>query len=174
MRWQDEVSDEQWRNWMHLAEGYSRRKLIATSLGPEDFAARAMEKLLKQENRPVNVEAWLRMVISNQYIDWLRRDDVRDGGAIHPETEAHWEREMLTQAVGSPSVLVYLRESAAEVLEVLTADEQEILLLETRGFDNHQIARQMGLKSNKIAATRLGQIKKKIRERVDLSGTSQN
>ena len=173
MRWQDEVSEEQWQKWIKLAEAHSRKKLIITSLGPEEFAGRAIEKLLKQDTRPANVEAWLRRVITNQYIDWLRRDAVRGGGALPMENETDWEGEMLNQAVFSPSVLVYLRESAGEILEVLTEDEQEILLLETRGFDNHEIARQMGLKSNKVAATRVAQIKKKVRERINLSGSSQ-
>lgn len=172
MRWQDEVSEEEWRQWIKIADVHARRKVFDSSLGYAEFSGTAISKLLEQSKRPANVEAWLRRVISNQYVDWLRRDEVRGGMAIHLGDESDWETEMLTKAVGSPSHLVYLRESVSEVLEVLTEDEQEILLLKTRGFDNHEIAAQLGYKSNKIVATRLGQIKKKVLENINPSDES--
>lgn len=69
MTWQDEVSPIQWAEWQDIARKASKSKKINVSLGAEDYAATAIEKLFEQKERPANVEAWLRKTINNQYID---------------------------------------------------------------------------------------------------------
>ena len=89
-------------------------------------------------------------------------------------TDEQWEEEMISFAVGSPSALVYIRESVDEVLAVLTEKEREVLILSAAGFDNHQIANYLFYKNNKIVATRLAQIIEKVQKSVAKIGTNPN
>jgi DNA-binding NarL/FixJ family response regulator len=73
---------------------------------------------------------------------------------------------MVTHAVGSPSGLVRIKESVDEVLSILSSKEKEILILSTAGFENNEIAEHLGYATNKIVATRLGQITKKVKAQV--------
>lgn len=166
MTWQDEVSPTQWAEWQEIARKASKSKKINVSLGAEDYAATAIEKLFEQKERPANVEAWLRKTINNQYIDRFRKIQARGGSSNRELTDEEWEIEMVTHAVGSPSGLVRIRESVEEVLSVLSAKEKEILILSTAGYDNHEIAMYLGYRTNKIVATRLGQITQKVKEQI--------
>ncbi len=166
MTWQDEVSSRQWDEWQKLARKLSKSKKQATSLGAEDYAAQAIEKLLQQENRPANIEGWLALTIKRQYIDRFKKIQARGGASNRDLTDEQWELEMVTHAVGSPSGLVRIKESVDEVLSILSAKEKEILILSAAGFENNEIAMHLGYGSNKIVATRLGQITKKVKEQV--------
>jgi RNA polymerase sigma factor (sigma-70 family) len=166
MTWQSEVSPTEWAAWQDLARKTSKAKRMPTSLGPEDYAASAIERLLEQKERPANVEAWLRKTINNQYIDRFRKIQARGGTSNRELTDEEWEIEMVTHAVGSPSGLVRIRESVDEVLSVLSAKEKEILILSTAGYSNHEIAMHLGYRTNKIVATRLGQINQKLKEQI--------
>ena len=66
MTWQSDVSPTQWAEWQELARKASKSKKMHTTLGPEDYAASAIEKLLEQSEKPANVEAWIRKTINNQ------------------------------------------------------------------------------------------------------------
>lgn len=174
MNWQDEVTTEQWNEWQEFARKVSHHKKINTTLGAEDYAASAIEKLIAQSKKPENVEAWLRKTINNQYIDRFRKIQKRGGASMRELTDEQWEEEMISFAVGSPSALVYIRESVDEVLAVLTEKEREILILSAAGFDNHQIANYLFYKNNKIVATRLAQIIEKVQKSVAKIGTNPN
>jgi DNA-directed RNA polymerase specialized sigma24 family protein len=147
-----------------------------TTLGPEDYAASAIERLLEQKERPANVEAWLRKTINNQYIDRFRKIEAR-GGVSHREwSDERWEEEMVSHAFGSPSVMVAIKDHVDQVLKVLNEKEKELLILAAAGFDNHQIAIYANYKNNKIVTTRLAQIAKKVKtevEKISPSGRSQ-
>ncbi len=82
MTWQDEVTPEEWAEWQALARKASKQKKLFTTLGAEDYAASAIEKLLEQKERPANIEAWLRLTINNQYIDRFRKIQARGGVTI--------------------------------------------------------------------------------------------
>ena len=167
MSWQDEVTPEQWAEWQELARKSSKSKKMHTTLGAEDYAASAIERLLEQKERPVNVEAWIRKTINNQYIDRFRKIEAR-GGISHREwSDERWEEEMISHAVGSPSVMVAIKDQVVQVLKVLTEKEKELLILAAAGFDNHQIAIYANYKNNKIVATRLAQIAEKVRQSVE-------
>ena len=98
MTWQDEVTPEQWQEWQVLARKAAKQKKVFTTLGAEDYAASAIEKLLEQKERPANVEAWLRQTIKNQYIDRFRKIAAR-GGVSHREwSDERWEEEMVSHA----------------------------------------------------------------------------
>jgi FixJ family two-component response regulator len=75
--------------------------------------------------------------------------------------------EMISHAVRSPSLLIQRRDQVEEVLNVLNQREKEILILSVAGYDNHEIAMHLGYKTNKIVATRLAQIAKKVQEALE-------
>ena len=160
--WQDEVSAREWDEWQKFARKLSKSKKQATSLGPEDYASQAIEKLLQQENRPFNVEGWLALTINRQYIDRFKKIQARGGGSNRDLTEEQWEMEMVSHAVRSPSLMIQRRDQVEEVLSVLNQKEKEILILSAAGYDNHEIAMYLNYRNNKIVATRLGQIAEKV------------
>jgi DNA-directed RNA polymerase specialized sigma24 family protein len=162
MTWQDEVTPQEWEEWQKLALRLSKSKKTATSLGPEDYASQAIEKLLQQENRPNNVEGWLALTIKRQYFDRFRKIQARGGGSNRDLSDEEWEMEMVSHAVRSPSLMVQRKEQVEQVLNVLNEKEKEILILSVAGYDNHEIAMHLGYGSNKIVATRLAQIVKKV------------
>jgi DNA-directed RNA polymerase specialized sigma24 family protein len=167
-RWQDEVSKTQWNEWMKFAQSRSKAKKIITSLGAEDYAAQAIELLLQEEKRPANVEGWLALTIKRSYIHRFRKIKARGGASVRDLSDDDWEKEMITRAVGSPSVLVRVKESVSEVLDVLNLKEKEILILAAAGYDNHEIAMHLDYKNNKIVATRLKQIEQKVKKALNL------
>jgi DNA-directed RNA polymerase specialized sigma24 family protein len=168
MTWQDEVTAQEWDEWQNLARLLSKSKKQVTSLGPEDYASQAIEKLLQQEARPNNVEGWLALTIKRQYIDRFKKIQARGGGSNRDLTDEQWEMEMVSHAVRSPSLMIQRREQVEEVLNVLNQKEKEILILSAAGFDNHEIAMYLNYRTNKIVATRLAQISKKVQEALDI------
>jgi DNA-directed RNA polymerase specialized sigma24 family protein len=167
MTWQSEVSQQQWEEWLNIARKLSKSKKVITSLGPEDYAAQAIEKLFSQENRPANVEGWLALTINRQYIDRFKKIQARGGASNRDLSDEQWEAEMVIFAVGSPSGLYRRKESVAEVLSVLTEKEREVLIMAAAGYDNHEIATHLAYGSNKIVATRLKQIQLKVRTELE-------
>ena len=167
MTWQSEVSTQQWEEWLILARKLSKSKKVITSLGPEDYAAQAIEKLVSQENRPPNVEGWLALTIKRQYIDRFKKIQARGGASNRELSDDEWEKEMVIYAIGSPSGLYRRQESVAEVLSVLTEKEREVLIMAAAGYDNHEIANYLAYGSNKIVATRLKQIQLKVRSELE-------
>jgi len=163
MAWTDDVSPEQWQEWMALAKKLSGAKKQATSLGYEDYAAQAIEKLIEQPSRPSNIEGWLALTIKRQYIDRFRKIQARGGASNRELSDEQWEEEMVVFAVGSPSALVQRQESVKEVLALLTDKEREILIMAAAGYDNHDIAMYLNYRTNKIVATRIQQIREKVR-----------
>lgn len=167
MSWQDEVTPQEWDEWQNLARLLSKSKKQVTSLGPEDYASQAIEKLLQQEARPNNVEGWIALTIKRQYIDRFKKIEARGGGSNRNLSDEQWEMEMISHAVRSPSLLIQRRDQVEEVLNVLNQREKEILILSAAGYDNHEIAMHLGYKTNKIVATRLAQIAKKVQEALE-------
>ncbi len=174
MSWQDEVTPAQWEEWQAIARKAAKSQRVFTTLGAEDYAAAAIEKLLMQSQRPANVEAWLRTTIKNLYIDRFRKIQARGGVTIRELSDERWEEEMVSRAVGSPSVLVVARAHVSEILDVLKVKEKEILIMHAAGFDNHQIANYLNYGSNKIVATRLAQIAQKVKAEVEKISPSSN
>ena len=172
--WQDQVSPTQWAEWQDIARRASKAKKMHTTLGAEDYAASAIERLLEQKERPANVEAWLRKAINNRYIDRFRKIEAR-GGVSHREwSDERWEEEMISHAFGSPSVMVAIKDQVDQVLKVLNEKEKELLILAAAGFDNHQIAVYAGYRTNKIVATRIAQIALKVRTEVEKISSSKH
>ena len=149
---------------MKLARKLSKAKKVITSLGTDDYAAQAIEKLVMQENRPANIDGWLALTIKRQYIDRFKKIQARGGASNRDLSDEQWEYKMICHAIGSPSGLYRKQESVNEVLAILTDREREILIMSAAGYDNHEIAMHLGFRTNKIVATRLGQISQKVRD----------
>ena len=166
MTWQSDVTPQEWQEWMKLARKLSKAKKVITSLGTDDYAVQAIEKLVMQENRPANIDGWLALTIKRQYIDRFKKIQARGSASIRDLSDEQWEYEMVCHAIGSPSGLYRKKESVNEVLAILTEREREILIMSAAGYDNHEIAMHLGFRTNKIVATRLGQISQKVKDQL--------
>ena len=72
------------------------------------------------------------------------------------------EREMLSLVMG-PSTRAIQLDTVRRILNSLSRKEQQLLILSAAGLDNHEIAVELGYASNRIVATRIGQVITKIR-----------
>lgn len=163
-KWQDEVTPEEWESWMDFATSNSYRHQRHITTGPDEYAARAIEKLLVQENRPNNVEAWLTTTIKNLYIDRYRHLQAYGGiGKVDIDDKA-LASELLDFAVDSPSLAVKRQDEVDHILGLLTDKEREIVILAASGFDNTEIATRMGYASNRVVSARRKQIQEKVQK----------
>lgn len=161
--WTDFVTQEEWTTWDKIARGHSVSRQKNSSLGPEEYASRAIEKLLLEETRPVNVEAWIRLVINRQYIDRRLKMERPGRKLLYGLTDEELEQEVILQFSGVGLSTAHAQRYEVErVMSVLGQDEYELIMLHIQGYDNHEISEAIGYKNNKIAATRIAQIKKKI------------
>ena len=177
-----EPTDEELKHWWDFAQKVAKNKKFERdylSLGPDHYASEAIEKLLSQEKRPENVEAWLRTVIINSFKNHdkrnvfeekdrdgvtfnKRRIDYRDGYDADTENELAYKllngRPM---SLGTPLVQ---EERLAILLGSLSPKDRHIVNLKADGFDTDEIAAEMGYASAKVVANRLKIIAKKVEE----------
>lgn len=164
-KWTDLITNLQWKEWTSIAMRASAGRNTNTSLGSEEYAAQAMEKLIQEDVQPVNVEAWLRLVVNRLYIDRFRKVEKRGGASLRGASDAELEREVIHQFAGVGLSTAHLqREEVARVMSVLNGPEYDLIMMHLLGFDNHEIASELGYKTNKVVATRIKQIKNKIVE----------
>ena len=157
-------TDEELKRALAVANKFAM-KWTHTSLGAEDYASTAIEKLLQQKEKPENIEAWLKMVITNMMIDRhkklkARKPSLRD---LSPE-------EIQAMAVGrndrSLTSLLAIKDQVADILDALPDKEQQLLVLDAAGFTTKEIAEELGYASAKVVATRIKQVRKKILESI--------
>jgi macrodomain Ter protein organizer (MatP/YcbG family) len=70
------LSDDEAKWAMKVALDQSKR-FGPSSLGYEDYAASAVERLLMQEKPPPNIEAWIRLVVTNIMYDRSKKIKAR-------------------------------------------------------------------------------------------------
>ncbi len=163
--WTEDISAAQWQEWTKFAEKIARKnEKVPTSLGFEDYAAQAIEKLIAQPTKPENVEGWLTVTVKRMYIDRFRKVLMRGGPSIRELSDEQWEEEMVSKAAGGPSALTIAKHRVSEVLDVLSDKEKEMLILSAAGYENNLIADYLGYGNGKIVATRLKQISDKVRK----------
>ena len=162
MMWTDSVTEAEWTEWTKIARRASNQRQAYPSLGAEDYAAAAIEKLIQQQVRPDNVEAWIRTVLRHMYIDRARKIVRHEFGNVADIDNEHVERELITFAMG-PSTRAIQLDTVRRILNSLSRKEQQLLILSAAGLDNHEIAVELGYASNRIVATRIGQVITKIR-----------
>lgn len=166
-RWQDEVSSDQWDQWMKTATKIARRWRKTAVKDSSDHAAIAIEKLLKQQTCPDNVTAWLTRTIQNQYHDVWRKLNTRGSAYKEDITDAELEGELISFATRSPSMLIGIRDQVSRILDLLSSRERELLVMAAAGFDNHEIARELGYASNRVVATRIKQVSEKLEKLIN-------
>jgi DNA-directed RNA polymerase specialized sigma24 family protein len=165
-RWQDEVTSDEWQQWQSIARQASIRRGQITSLGPEDYAAHSIEKLLSQEVRPANVEAWIRLTIKNAYIDRWRRITARGVSTYVDVDDREFEHELKSALLGPKSAYM-VQESVNEILGALSEKHQRLVLLYAAGFDTDEIAAELGYGSHQAVSNQLRRIQEALSERFE-------
>lgn len=159
--WTQEITNEEWDKFHKVALRAAAKR--HTSLGADDYAATAIAKLLNQKERPVNIEAWLNLTVSRLLIDRFRKVNGRGGESLRG-LDDHEIESKATKFLGvSPSLRVANLALLRAVLENLPDKEAEIFLLFVQGMENDEIAIAVGYKDGKSVATKLGQIRKRIK-----------
>lgn len=162
MKLTDEEAKHAWKVALNISgkNGHS-------TLGPEDFAAQAIEKLLKLETMPDNLEGWLKAVITNLYIDRNRHVDARHrnlGKTFAGHSDDEIAELVADRDQPSMSSLLVNVEFAREILESLSPTDQQILVLHTAGHSTAEIAIQLDFANAQVVATKLGQIRTKLKK----------
>lgn len=154
-------SDEELKKALAIANKFAQ-KWTHTSLGFEDYAATAIEKLLLQKEKPENIEAWLKLVITNMMIDRHKKLKARK-----PSLRDMTPEEIQAIAVGrndrSMTSLIAISDYVAKILDDLPDKEQQLLVLDAAGFSTKEIAEELGYANAKVVATRIKQIRIKIK-----------
>lgn len=161
-----ELTEEQAKHAWKVALNISGKN-GHTTLGHEDFAAQAIEKLLKLETMPDNLEGWLKAVITNLYIDRNRHVDARHrnlGKTFVGHTDDEIAELVTDNDQPSMSSLIVNVEFAREVLESLSPTDQQILVLHTAGHSTAEIAIQLDFANAQVVATKIGQIRTKLKK----------
>jgi DNA-directed RNA polymerase specialized sigma24 family protein len=165
-RWQDEVTAEEWDEWQKIARQASLGRRQITSLGADDYAAQAIEKLLLQANRPANVEAWLRLTVKNSYIDRWRALTARGIGFNVDIDDEYFQRELMSTLLG-PKTAYLVQESVQEVLGHLPERHQQLVLLSAAGFENDEIAEELGYADRHVVSNTLRRIQADLSARFE-------
>ena len=71
-RWQDDVTAEEWESWQRIARIASHGRNRSSMNSSQDLASNVIEKLFKAEERPENIEAWIKRVTKTTFIDMWR------------------------------------------------------------------------------------------------------
>jgi DNA-binding CsgD family transcriptional regulator len=159
---------EEFKHWNEVALKLvkkTKNRYDHLSLGPEAYAADAIEKLLNLDERPTNIEGWLKAVVSNKNRDHENRKlqyKYRDG--YDPEVENELAYKLLNgypMSLGTPLVE---QERLAILLGAMSPKDQEIIRLTADGYDTSEIALHMEYASAKVVANRLKIIRAKMEE----------
>lgn len=174
-RWQDDVTEQEWEQWSKFAEKLCNREIANNSLGFQDYAARSIEKLLKEKHRPDKIEAWLRRVIENEFRDRIRKINRRPRRVAYedpedPENSEYIVRQMLSRPNESMGSQFVSREIAQEVLSELSEKDRNIAFLNSRGWTSQEIADEMGYATSKVVANRIRIIRQNMVEKFGQDG----
>jgi RNA polymerase sigma factor (sigma-70 family) len=164
------LSDQEWKDAYHFAQ-LKAKFFGAKNELVEDMAATAMEKLVKQDPKPDNIEAWLTTVVRNQMIDQNRKKHP-DGGSWHVFNSHIGDFvDNLSRFLKNPKSIgsdiaknMDDKQKIRGFLGGLNQNEIQLMELFMKDTGNEEIAQIMGYGSAKIAATRIQQVLKKIRK----------
>lgn len=159
---------EEFKHWSDVAVRLVKKTKFKNdhlSLGPDVYAADAIEKLLNLDERPANIEGWLKAVIANKNYDHANRKLQLS----YPEDDAsRSEKELAYQLLnGYPSSLgaaIVEEERLSIVLGAMSAKDRDIITLRAEGYDTSEIAEKLGYASSKVVANRLKIIRAKMTE----------
>jgi DNA-directed RNA polymerase specialized sigma24 family protein len=135
-RWQDEVTAEEWESWQRIARSASHGRNRSSYNSSQDLASNVMEKLFKAEERPENMEAWIRRVTTTTYIDmWRTRSKF---SKVDIDDDRHMEDgfflQQVTETLMGPKTAFILQETVNEILGFLSEKHQKLVLMSAAGF----------------------------------------
>jgi RNA polymerase sigma factor (sigma-70 family) len=158
------LSDDEAKWAMKVALDQSKR-FGPSSLGYEDYAASAVEKLLMQEEPPPNIEAWIRLVVTNMMYDRSKKIRARKPSLRGLEPD-QLDAMLLGQRKASLSTEVVNQALLTDLLEDLSEKDQRLLILDAAGMKSKEIAEELGFANAKVVATRIQQVRKKLKKEV--------
>jgi DNA-directed RNA polymerase specialized sigma24 family protein len=158
------LSDQQAKRAMEIAFDQTRR-FGPTTLGNEDYAMTAVEQLLLQEKEPPNIEAWIRLVVTNMMIDRSRKLKARKPSMRGLEPEV-LDSMLNGSRIRSISSLIANQDLVADLLDQLNEKDQRLLILDAAGFATKEIAEELGYANAKVVATRMKQIRNKLKSQI--------
>jgi RNA polymerase sigma factor (sigma-70 family) len=159
------LSDDEAKWAMKVALDQSKR-FGPSSLGYEDYAASAVEKLLIQEEPPPNIEAWIRLVVTNMMYDRSKKVRARKPSLRGLEPD-QLDAMLLGQRKASLSTQVVNQALLTDLLEDLSEKDQRLLILDAAGMKSKEIAEELGFANAKVVATRIQQVRRKIRKALE-------
>jgi RNA polymerase sigma factor (sigma-70 family) len=166
-----QLSDQEWQDAMDFAKKFAKKMVIKFAVDKnniEDFASTAVLKLVKEKEKPRNIQAWLSTVITRQVMDFKKHLNVAKGGSIKGmATEDLIEKvsALVQSSIGTKIVnKLANQEKIKELISTLAPRDQELLFLHATGMGNKEIAQEMEYASDKVVATRIKQLIKKIQK----------
>ena len=168
-RWQDDVTAEEWESWQRIAQNASHGRNRSSYNSSQDLASNVMEKLLKAEERPENIEAWIKRVTKTTFIDmWrtrsrLQKVDIDDFQTMQDEQFLRAVSETLM----GPKTAYMLQESVNEILGFLSEKHQKLVLMSAAGFSSAEIAEDLAYGSPQAVSNQLRRIQDEIKERME-------
>ena len=168
-RWQDDVTAEEWQSWQRIAQTASRGRNRSSYNSSQDLASNVMEKLVQAENRPENVEAWIRRVTTTTYIDmWRARSKF---SKVDIDSDQNLEDgfflRQISETMMGPKTAYMLQESVNEILGFLSERNQKMVLMKAAGFTTTEIAEDLGYGSPQAVSNQLRRIQDEIKERFE-------
>jgi DNA-directed RNA polymerase specialized sigma24 family protein len=168
-RWQDDVTAEEWESWQRIARNASQGRNRSSYNSSQDLASNVMEKLLKAEERPENIEAWIKRATTTTFIDMWRtrskfkKEDINDDQ--HMEDEFFLQQ--ITETMMGPKTAYMLQESVIEVLGFLSEKHQKLVLMYAAGFTTTEIAEDLAYGSPQAVSNQLRRIQEEVKERFE-------
>jgi RNA polymerase sigma factor (sigma-70 family) len=164
------LTDQEWKDAYEFAKKRAYKN-GARGEKIEDMAGTAMQKLVKQEPKPDNIEAWLTTVVKHQMMD-VGKKKHPDGGSWHDfRTNIDAVLDKVARIIRNQDSLgsviankIDNKEMIRAYLEGLSESEKQLMELFMQDTSNDEIAEIMGFGSAKVAATRVQQVLKKIRK----------
>lgn len=168
-RWQDEVTAEEWESWQRIAQNASRGRNRSSYNSSQDLASNVMEKLFKAEERPENMEAWIRRVTTTTYIDmWRTRSKF---SKVDIDDDRHMEDgfflQQVTETLMGPKTAYILQETVNEILGFLSEKHQKLVLMSAAGFTSAEIAEELAYASPQAVSNQLRRIQEQIKTHME-------
>ena len=159
-RWQDEVTAEEWESWQRIARNASHGRNRSSYNSSQDLESNVMEKLFKAEERPENIEAWIRRVTTTTYIDMWRarskfkKEDIDDFQVMQDEQFLR----AVTETMMGPKTAFMLQETVNEVLGFLSEKHQKLVLMSAAGFTSAEIAEELDYARSLAVYNQIGRV----------------
>jgi DNA-directed RNA polymerase specialized sigma24 family protein len=168
-RWQDEVTAEEWESWQRIARSASHGRNRSSYNSSQDLASNVMEKLFKAEERPENMEAWIRRVTTTTYIDmWRTRSKF---SKVDIDDDRHMEDgfflQQVTETLMGPKTAYILQETVNEILGFLSEKHQKLVLMSAAGFTSAEIAEELAYASPQAVSNQLRRIQEQIKTHME-------